>query len=95
MKGYVQANRDDNGVVALMGVSSVDGVTPVPLTVDPTTGRLRCTSVGTGASAGTPSAQAKYDDNYVPAGLAETDDAARTLIPLICTPDGGLLIKVS
>ena len=31
------ASRDDNNVTTLMWVSSVDGVTPIPVEVDPTT----------------------------------------------------------
>lgn len=36
----MQANRDQNRVTVLMGVSSADGVTPVPLRVDPITNAL-------------------------------------------------------
>lgn len=36
----MDAPRDENFVTVLLGVSSVDGVTPVPLQVDPVTGRL-------------------------------------------------------
>jgi hypothetical protein len=45
------ASRDQNNVPTLLGVSSADGTTPVPLYADPTTHRLLTTS--TGASAGT------------------------------------------
>ena len=36
----MDAVRDENHVPVLLGVSSVDGVTPVPIQVDPVTGRL-------------------------------------------------------
>ena len=35
------ANRDDNRVPAIQGVSSVDGVTPVDIYVNPTTGAIK------------------------------------------------------
>ena len=40
------AKRDSNLVATLLGVSSVDGVTPVTLYVDPTTHRLLVSSSG-------------------------------------------------
>ena len=36
----MEASRDENFVTTLLGVSSVDGKTPVRLKADPTTGRL-------------------------------------------------------
>lgn len=36
-----QAIRDDNNVTVLMGVSSVDWVTPVPIEVNATTGAIQ------------------------------------------------------
>lgn len=32
--------RDDNNVVVMMGVSSVDWVTPLPVQIDPSTGEI-------------------------------------------------------
>jgi len=43
------AERDQNGVTTLMGVSSTDGVTPVPLYANPSTGRLLVSSTGGGS----------------------------------------------
>lgn len=55
--------RDDNRVVTLLGVSSADGVTPVPIQVNPVTGRIRAElAVGAGDML-----TATYD----PAGIAE------------------------
>jgi len=50
-----EAKRDNNRVTTLMGVSSVDGVTPVEIYVDPATGRL----LVSGGTSGAPAA-AKY-----------------------------------
>lgn len=38
------AGHDQNHVTTLLGVSSADGSTPVPVEVDPTTGQLLVTS---------------------------------------------------
>ena len=70
----MQAKRDQNRQVAWIGVSSVDGVTPIPLTVDPITGRLRVVVMGHGVDP-TPSDRAVRDENRVPAKIAQEKDA--------------------
>ena len=40
MTFYEHASHDENTVPTLIGVSSVDGVTPTPVAVDPITGRV-------------------------------------------------------
>jgi len=37
----MNAERDDNNVPTMLGISSVDGVTPVPIEVDPINWALR------------------------------------------------------
>lgn len=37
--------RDENRVTVILGVSSVDGETPVPISVDPSTGAVIVESV--------------------------------------------------
>lgn len=54
-----QASRDQNFVPTLLGVSNVDGVTPVAIYADPTTHRLLVDTAafsGAGAPSSTPSA---------------------------------------
>lgn len=41
------ASRDENSVPTLLGVSSSDGVTPVPVYVDPSTHRVLASGIGT------------------------------------------------
>lgn len=58
-----QAKRDENRVTTLMAVSSVDGVTPVPVQANPSTGRLLVSSGGGGG--GTPgglNTQVQFND---------------------------------
>ena len=66
-----QSKKDNNSVSALIGVSSVDGVSTVPVAVDPVTGRVLVDlaaattptiSSGSGAPGTTPT---KVGDIYV------------------------------
>lgn len=55
-----EAKRDENHITTILGVSSVDGVTPVVIWADPTTHRLLvdmsgATTSGVGAPSSTPS----------------------------------------
>ena len=92
----VSTKRDDNAIVVGMGVSSVDGVTPVPITVDELTGRLRCQQAtpADGSSASGASTRAQYDENGVTTIMGETDNAARTPTALsVSDTNGGLMVK--
>lgn len=62
--------RDENFVPVWLGVSSVDGVTPVPVTIDPDTGRLRVYVAGFSGNP-TPSSRAKRDANRVTVKIGE------------------------
>jgi hypothetical protein len=87
--------RDDNWVPVSMGISSSDGVTPTPLTVDPVTGRLRCVMASSDGGDGTPDGNPpNRDDNGVPAIAAETNNVARTVTPL-SSHNGALMVQGS
>lgn len=65
------AQRDANFVTVGMGVSSVDGVTPLPLLVDALTGRLLVQiDIVTDVVGVIPTAPAPHDANDVTAALA-------------------------
>lgn len=66
--------RDANRQVVLMGVSSVDGVTPTPLTVDPTTKRLRVKVEGNSGNNGNDADVGKRDANRKAVLGGETTD---------------------
>lgn len=51
----MEAQRDDNQVTTLLGVSSADGITPVTLYVNPTTHRLLVSPLATPVYGETPS----------------------------------------
>jgi len=85
--------RDYNRVVVLMGVSSVDHTTPIPLKVDPTTGRLLCLQV---SYAGNSSAvqPVKRDENRAKGLSAVTNDANKTVVPISVNPTSfGILMQ--
>ena len=56
-----QAQKDNNGVNSLIGVSNADGVTPVTIYVDPTTHRMLVSSSGGGAIGGSDT-QVQFND---------------------------------
>lgn len=77
--------RDSNYVVVLMGVSSADGITPVPLKRDSVTGKLLAHIQGINAGTKMSVQPGKRDDNYkvVLLGESSSDD---TIIPLTVDP---------
>ena len=88
------SKRDDNRIPVLMGVSSTDGVTPIPLTVDPDTGRLRVYVAGTSLNNATPDRNvSRRDGNRKPviAGQDNTDDDYEPLS--IETANDGLMLQ--
>jgi hypothetical protein len=89
----IDAKRDDNYNAVLMGVSSADGVTPIPLTVDPDTGRLRVYVAGTSLLNAIPDRNtSRRDDNRKPvlAGENNTTDAYEPFS--IETANNGLML---
>ena len=86
--------RDANRNVVWMGVSSVDG-TSVPMTMDPTTKRLRVKIAGSeGNNAAPDREKARRDDNRIPVIMGETNDSNRTLTPVsIESANDGMMIQ--
>ncbi len=86
----MQAKRDQNNRPTLLGVSSVDGVTPVPIAVSPITGYLMIEIV---EQADNPSPvlrqDAKMDANNVPSMLGYNGTNTQALI----THNGYLAIQ--
>jgi len=83
--------RGTNRNAVWMGVSSTDGVTPIPLTVDPVTGRLRVKVIGYSGDDPTPSNRAKRDSNRVTVKIGEEDTE---IDALTIDPDNdGILMK--
>ena len=89
----MEAQRDGNRITATLGVSSIDGVTPMPLTVDPLTGRLRVLATGFLNNTLNPAvlAPVKRDDNRVTGMMGESNTDS-TPIPLTTGVGSGLRI---
>ena len=87
------AKRDANRVPTMMGVSSVDGVTPLPIQVDVITGKLLAKAEGISSSLA-PEEPAKRDANRVPGILGTSSTDGTTPIPLsVDENDNGLRIQ--
>lgn len=72
-----------------MGILNTDGVTPVPIALDPVTGAMKTDKVSTiGFS---PSDIAPRDENAVPVLMA-TSSVDGTAIPVYVNSDGEVLI---
>jgi len=71
--------RESNRKVVWMGVSSVDETTPIPLTVDSVTGRLRVYVAGYSGVNPDPSGRAKRDANRVTVKIGDDDTEIEAL----------------
>lgn len=84
------ARRDDNRVTTLLGVSTADGVTPVPVQVNPVTGKVIMHAVDEGIVAVVGNIITR-DRNYVDVGRGERTDNTDP-IPFHASPSGKILI---
>lgn len=85
--------RDENRIPTWWGLSSVDGMTLVPITVNASTGKVKM-EIGTSVSAviaNLPSTMPR-DENRIPCvcGVSSTDGT--TLIPLSVDPSTGAIL---
>lgn len=86
--------RDENHIVVLMGVSSVDLTTPIPFTVDPDTGRLRVKFVGDSGNSATPDRnKARRDENREPVLVGENNTTEAIEPFSIETANDGWMLK--
>ena len=87
-------NRDANFIVVGMGVSSEDGLTPVPITVDPVTGRLRCKNQSqSGENCNPDGNPPNRDGNRISAGAGLNQSLGKA-VPL-SSKDGALMVQIS
>lgn len=87
------ASVDANSRQLAMGATNDASLTPVPLRVDPVTGRLLIT-VTTGTSGSTAPTRLTVDDNSRDVASAVTDDDAEQR-PLATTTEGYLLVDIA
>lgn len=84
------AKKDDNSYPTLIGISCVDGVTPVKVVVDPVTG-------GVGVDATTvisvvPSYTTQVDDNDSPVMKGVSSSNSNTVLPIYVNPSTGQIL---
>jgi hypothetical protein len=86
----MEAQRDENHVTTYMGVSYLDGITPIPIAVNPDNGRVLVDAVS--VIQYTPEDIAARDENYVPVlmGTSSFDDFV--VLPLNVNLEGKVLI---
>lgn len=86
------AHRDPNFVPVGLGLSSVDGITPVEILADASTGRLLIAIVSTPPATTPQDSPARRDANHIPVALGEDGSGN----PLMWTVDsnGYLLLDL-
>jgi len=86
------AKRDNNQIPVMLGASSTDGSTPVPIKVVPTTHIMVVDDTGTGTDLS--GDNASRDDNGVPVLMGVSSDDGVTPVPIYANEStGGLFIK--
>lgn len=87
------AIHDDNQSNGILGVSSADGVSTLPVRVDPVTGRvlMDITQISS-TSVPTLGTTIPRDSNQVPVGRGVTDDTNLTPTPLLISSSNGFLL---
>ena len=85
------ARIDENGIRTALGTLQSDGVTTIPIQVNPATGAMK---VSNGTS-GTASARANAprDENEHPAWIGMSSADMVTPVPIACDSGGNLLIQ--
>lgn len=84
------AKKDDNFVQPLYGVSHLDGVTPVPVTFDPSTRVMMVDTTTTIAF--DPSVDASRTDNDLPIAKATSSDDNITVRPWVVHATTGAVL---
>lgn len=86
------ARKDENGVSSWTGVSCVDGVTIVPITVNPADGGLSVDAVTVISFVPNPRHATLRDANQVPVRTGISDASDSTILPLYVNPATGAVL---
>ncbi len=90
LNSMASASRDQNSVTTMLGVSSADGVTVVPIEIDSVTGRLLLLVDSMGAHSAVTNRQIAFrDQNSVPTMMAESENDDGVLANVVV--DAGVL----
>lgn len=89
-----EAKRDNNGIPVILGASSADGSTPVPIKVDPTTHIMVTDVMMTGSDLS--DENAKRDANSITTLLGVSSVDGVTPVPIYANPStGGLFLQMT
>jgi hypothetical protein len=86
------APRDNNHITAKLGVLCTDGVTLIPISIDPVSGGINVDTVSTIGF--TPGSIDFRDANYQPCWMAQ-NSVDGTPIPIFVNADGAILVDVT
>jgi hypothetical protein len=84
------AYRDENHIPVKLAISNADGITTLPLTLDPSTHGLSVDDDTTGSPV--TSAYADRDENHVPVMMAVSSADGVTPVPLVIDSATGKLL---
>jgi hypothetical protein len=87
------AKIDGNGVKTTLGTLQSDGVTLVPMAINPANHGAKVVDATTGTNVA--SSTAKRDENHVPALMGVSSVDGTTLIPIAFDSAGNILIQSS
>lgn len=82
--------RDNNHIPALMGISCDDGVTPIPIAINPVTGAWVVDNLS--SISFSPTEIAPRDENHVPVLMGVSSVDGVTPVPIYVNADGEVLI---
>ena len=84
------AQKDDNGVPCWTGISCVDGVTPIRIMINPSTGALKVDDIT--AISVVPVYKPARDDNDFPITKGVSSSDGSTVLPLYVNPSTGAVL---
>lgn len=86
----MDARRDDNAVPTWLGVSCVDGVTPIRIAINPATGGVKVDD--TTVISVTPAYVGSRDANQVPVKYGISDASSTVMLPVYVNPANGAIL---
>jgi len=87
----MNAKHDENHVPTMIAISDADGVTLIPIKINPVTGGIKVSDGMAGSVYGRVSSQ--HDDNHVPTMSGVSSADMTTVVPIFADSNGYLLIK--
>lgn len=87
----MNAKTDENGKATILGTLQSDGITPIPIKINPVNKAVKVIDATTGTAS--VRVNASIDDNGRPVWLGVSSADMTTIIPVATDINGNLLIK--